>query len=90
MGLQIESFQKAFQFIYRAEFDNGLIEHELDHVYYANSDQEPLPNPQEVEEWQYMSPSELRVRISESPQLYTPWFKLLFEPVLAKVPLQTR
>lgn len=90
MGLEVKSFQKAFQFTYRAEFNNGLIEHELDHVYYANSDQEPSPNPDEVEEWQYISTVELRTRIAKQPQLFTPWFKLLFEPVMAKMPLQTR
>ncbi|MEY3711796.1 MAG: hypothetical protein RL104_579, partial [Bacteroidota bacterium] len=28
----VTDLREAFHFVYRAEFDNGLIEHELDHV----------------------------------------------------------
>lgn len=85
MGLNIDTFHKAFQFVYRAELDNDLIEHELDHVYFANSDDEPSPNPHEVCEWKYISPQDLREEVAKTPHMYTPWFKLLIDPVLNNI-----
>src|SRR5205085_1876666 len=37
--------EKAFDFIYRTEFDNGLTEHEFDHVYTGEYDGEIKANP---------------------------------------------
>jgi len=85
MGLDIKTFHKAFQFIYKAELENGLTEYELDHVYFAKSDVLPNPNPEEVSEWKYISPSALKQDLKNYPHHYTPWFKQLLEPILQKV-----
>ena len=50
MGIST-SLSPLFSFIYKAEFDNGLIEHELDHVFIGTFNANPLPNPEEVGEW---------------------------------------
>jgi len=84
MGMDIKTFEKAFDFIYHAKLDNGLTEYELDHVYFAMSDQSPSPNPAEVSEWKYLQSSKVKQEVDRLPQLYTPWFKLLLEPVLNK------
>jgi len=84
MGLDVTAFQKALVFLYRAKLDNGLTEHEFDHVYFAVSDDTPLPNPEEVSEWKYLPTETLKNDILESPHLYTPWFKQLLQPVLDK------
>jgi len=85
MGLQVTHFQKAFHIIYKAELENGLIEHELDHVYFAHSDNQPSPNPEEVSDWKYASPLEIKSDMEQRPYLYTPWFKLLLDPVLDNI-----
>jgi isopentenyl-diphosphate delta-isomerase len=85
MGLEVNTFHKAFQFIYKAELDNGLTEHELDHVYFATSEDIPSPNPDEVSEWKYAFPIDIKKDMGQSPQLYTPWFKLLLDPVLDNI-----
>jgi isopentenyl-diphosphate Delta-isomerase len=66
-------------FIYKAALGNGLIEHELDHVYYGVSDFSPDPNPLEADDWKYLSPAMLKSELNANPQLYTPWLKICID-----------
>lgn len=75
MGLKIKtSFQ--FKFIYHKDFENGLTEHELDHVYFAFSDDLPTPNPEEVMDWKYMNFAELNKQIELYPEKFSAWLKV--------------
>lgn len=78
MGITCE-VQKAFQFLYKSELESGLIEHELDHVYYGYFDESPNPNPEEVSDWKYSSITDIREEFKNHPEQYTPWFKIIFE-----------
>jgi isopentenyl-diphosphate delta-isomerase len=73
---------ELFQFTYRHEFENGLIENEYDHVFVGISDQQPLPNPAEVADFKYMETDVLIFELAEQPELYTPWFKICLEQLL--------
>lgn len=70
-----------FNFIYRAEFDDGLIEHELDHVLFGKYNGEIHFNPNEVENYRWVSIDELKKEMTENPDHYTVWFKIAFEKV---------
>lgn len=72
----------AFQFVYKSKLDNDLTEHELDHVYLGIYDQLPEPNAGEVENWKFMSIDEIRHSLKSTPEVFTPWFKKVFERVL--------
>jgi isopentenyl-diphosphate delta-isomerase len=72
----------AFSFTYRTEFENGLIEHEFDHVYFGFTDEIPEPDSQEVMEWKYISVRELRNEILARPEDYTEWLKICFPKVV--------
>jgi isopentenyl-diphosphate delta-isomerase len=74
----------AFSFIYRAELDQGLIEHELDHVYIGESDAIPLPHPEEVESYAYVAVDELERDLISQPEKYTEWFKICVLEVLKR------
>ncbi|CAN5238692.1 isopentenyl-diphosphate Delta-isomerase [soil metagenome] len=76
MGID-QSAEFVFTFQYRAELDNGLVENELDHVFAGLYDGVPKVNPNEVEEWKYVSIDSLMNDISTSPEKYTSWFKLI-------------
>lgn len=77
----------GFNFIYKAEFPDGLIEHELDHVFFGTSDQLPEINKEEVESYRYMNLTLLEEDIKRNPHLYTPWLKICIEKVIdAKKP----
>jgi len=82
MGMQC-SLKPIFTFMYRAEFDNGLIEHELDHVFFGESDQNPKINPEEVETYRYIAMEDLQQEVKEFPQNFTPWFIIALDRVLA-------
>lgn len=67
---------KAFSFVYKASFDNGLTEHEYDHVFIGKYDGEVLPDKNEVEHFCFMSMDELKAAMELYPQKYTAWFKI--------------
>jgi len=78
MGFQAE-LKELFSFIYKAPFDNGLTEHELDHVMVGYSDHSPEINPEEVADWKWMLPEDVKNDIAANPGHYTAWFKIIFE-----------
>jgi isopentenyl-diphosphate delta-isomerase len=64
-----------FKFHYRAEFDNGLIENELDHVFIGQFDSYFVVNPLEVAEYKWLEVSDIQKEIAIKPEKYTVWFK---------------
>ena len=75
----VTPLQEKFSFIYKAEFDNGLTEHEYDHVLLGHFENEPIINPDEVAEWKWMPILEVQNDIENNPEDYTPWFRIIFE-----------
>jgi isopentenyl-diphosphate delta-isomerase len=69
--------KEMFHFIYKVEFDNNLMEHELDHVFFGHYDGEITPNKEEVDEIRWMDMDELRRDMEKNPDIYTYWFKIL-------------
>lgn len=78
MGFVCELEEKT-SFIYKAPFDNGLTEHELDHVMVGYYNEDPVINPEEVESFKWMTLEEVKEDISAHPEKYTEWFKIIFE-----------
>lgn len=69
----------AFEFIYRAEFENGLTEHEYDQVLVGEFDGAFEPDKSEVEGWKWIAPDELQGALSERPEDYTYWLRAALE-----------
>lgn len=67
---------KAFSFIYKAPFANGLTEHEYDHVFIGNFNGLINPDPNEVEDYCYQSLDDLKQSVKASPHHFTEWFKI--------------
>ncbi len=78
MGFSVE-LKELFNFIYKAPFDNGLTEHELDHVMVGYYNNDPIPNKEEVEDWAWSDPEEIKTDMARNPERYTAWFKIIFE-----------
>ncbi|MGX5820011.1 isopentenyl-diphosphate Delta-isomerase [Chitinophaga lutea] len=72
---------ELFSFTYRAMFDNGLTEHEFDHVYLGKYDGPLLPDAAEVQTYRYLSIPDIRLWMETQPGDFTPWFKLAFPKV---------
>ena len=75
--------KKAFDFVYKASFDNGLTEYEFDHVYVGSFNGEVLPNTAEVSDYCYKQIDEIRNSIQSHPDKYTEWFKIAFPKITA-------
>lgn len=71
--------KEAFSFIYKATFNNGLTEHEYDYVLIGYFNDAPKINPTEVADWKWMSMEEIKSELQSHPQLYTEWFKIIFD-----------
>ncbi len=80
MGMEAE-IHKIFHFLYKADVGQGLIEHEVDHVFVGATDVLPNINREEVETYAYINLDELRTDIKLHPEKYTAWFKIAFDRV---------
>ncbi len=67
---------KAFSFTYKVSFDNGLTEHEYDHVFVGTYEGVVQPNPNEVSDYYYQSLKEINDNIKMQPAHFTEWFKI--------------
>lgn len=78
MGFETD-LKELFSFIYKAPFDNGLTEHELDHVMIGYYNDEPNINIEEAESWKWMGIDAVKEDMLNHPELYTVWFRIIFE-----------
>ncbi len=81
MGIDIE-LEEIFTFKYKAPFTNGLIEHELDHVLIGYSEKNPIINPEEVSDWKWVDIDFILQDLTNNPNIYTIWFKIVFDQFL--------
>ena len=84
MGMKA-GLTELFYFIYKAELENGLYEHEADHVFVGKTDADPKPDKNEVMEWKWMDVTAISADMDANPTNYTIWFQLIFKDVLRRV-----
>lgn len=82
MGFDTE-LTKAFDFTYKAEFSNGLTEHEFDHVFIGTYEGLVQQNFDEVESYAYRSLPTLEAAINSNPDFFTEWFLIAFPKVVS-------
>jgi isopentenyl-diphosphate delta-isomerase len=80
MGFDCE-LREVFDFIYHAELDDGLFEHEYDHVLIGRFDGEPDPSQDEVDDWKWVGLAELKLDVERNPDAFTYWFKVSLSPL---------
>jgi len=85
MGISMNHVTKIFHFIYKEKFENGLTEHEFDHVFVGFSDALPILNPDEVSDFDYVDINKVLEQVNVLPQNYTVWFKKIIERVANQV-----
>lgn len=71
--------EETTSFIYKAPFENGLTEHEYDHIMIGYFNNKPNINPEEVADWKWMSLEAVKADMKANPDIYTAWFKIIFE-----------
>jgi isopentenyl-diphosphate delta-isomerase len=75
----VSELTEVFSFIYKAPFDNGLTEHELDHVMIGSFNDEPNINKEEAASYKWMTLQAVKKDIEDTPEIYTAWFKIIFK-----------
>jgi isopentenyl-diphosphate delta-isomerase len=75
MGIAVD-LAASGTFLYQAQLDNGLIEHELDHLFVGRFNGAPRPDPDEAAEWKWEPRAWVESDCAEHPDRYTAWFPL--------------
>ena len=78
MGFVVD-LEESISFIYKAPFDNGLTEHEFDHVLIGKYNEQPEVHADEVADWKWMPLENVKNDILDHPEIYTEWFKIIFD-----------
>lgn len=73
----------TFSFLYRAQLEAGLIEHEYDHVLFGRYSGAPAPDPAEADACTFEPEEVIRQALADDPQKFTAWFRLCVDRVLA-------
>jgi len=89
MGFVVD-LQESISFIYKAPFDNGLTEHEYDHVLIGRYDERPQINIEEVADWKWMPLEAVKKDMEVHSELYTAWFKIIFEKFYEHINIQDK
>lgn len=71
--------EEKFHFIYKAEVGEDLWEHELDHVFIGNYEGDFSLNNDEVGDIRYISMNDLDIELTENPEHFTEWFKIILK-----------
>lgn len=78
-------FYKAFSFVYRSTFKNGITEYEYDHVFLSDYNGNIAPDEDEIEEYKWIGLEELADDLVSYPDKYTAWFQIAAPKVLELV-----
>jgi len=71
--------KEVFTFLYKSGYENGLTEHEFDHVFIGFYENNPNPNPNEVMNFKWISIKEIVQDMKKNSEIYTSWFKILMQ-----------
>lgn len=80
LGIRME-MEKIFSFTYRENVENGLVEHEYDHVFAGEYNGMIHPNPHEVSDYRFEEMHQIRSELEQQPEKFTSWFRLAFPRV---------
>jgi len=80
----------VYKFIYQADFDDIGAEHELCHVYIGAASGRVRVHPDEIADWKWVPIERVTREMSNSPEIYTPWFKLEWEALMQRCPDRIR
>ncbi len=84
LGVEAD-FKECFSFVYRYVFENGIIEYEYDHVFISDYSGEIIPDPNEIEEYKWVSCDELADSLRTDPDKYTAWFLIAAPRLLMSI-----
>ena len=75
LGIDVNDIRRVDQFVYCADLDGGLVEHELDHVVVGSWNGSVEPDPSEVSETRWVELHQLLADLVNAPGRYTAWLR---------------
>ncbi|MDD7806052.1 MAG: isopentenyl-diphosphate Delta-isomerase [Endozoicomonas sp. (ex Botrylloides leachii)] len=88
--LQSLQLKEIGVFCYHAYLDNGLIEHERDHIWVAEAHALTIePEPAEVMHYEWCPVHKIHARLAQYPEQFTAWFSEVFTIVNKKLQVDT-
>ena len=82
MGFDCE-LKEIFSFVYSVKFDNGLSEHEYDHVFVGRFDGNPVPNDEEADDFRWTALEKLKEDVRKNPEYYTYWLRVSLDKIIS-------
>jgi len=83
LGVDLRELSLALpDFRYTARMDNGVTENEVCPVFTATLAGDPVPDPAEVDSFEWVPWSTLAAAVADDPERYSPWMRLQL-PLLA-------
>jgi isopentenyl-diphosphate delta-isomerase len=87
LGLTVSSLEVVLpEFAYRATSPEGVVENELCPVFVATVAADPVPNPDEVVQWEWADWPAFRASAFDAPWLLSPWAVLQVAQLPADLP----
>jgi len=77
MGLICE-LRAVGNFYYKEPVGQGLIEHEIDHLFVGKFNGIPISNSSEVSEWRFLSMNSIEFLLEKEPENFAAWFPIAF------------
>lgn len=79
LNIEAEELIIINSILYKVEFENGLTEHEYDHILIGKWDRDPVLNREEADDFRWISSAGLVEEVSKEPEKFTYWFRYLIE-----------
>ncbi|MDP2665615.1 MAG: isopentenyl-diphosphate Delta-isomerase [bacterium] len=78
MGLDC-SLKEITTLMYHMNLDHDLKENEFLHVFFGHYNRAPILNPEEADEWKWITIDDLNEDVAKNPDNYTHWFKIVLK-----------
>lgn len=85
LGCEAVDLLEICAFVYRAEFDNGLCEHEYDHVLVGQCAGELAPDPAEASDVRWIGFDALAAELADEPRAFAAWAPIVFSIAMRKL-----
>ena len=85
LGCEAADLREIGAFVYRAEFENGLAEHEYDHVLVGRMTGELMPDPTEVSATRWVGVEELAAELAREPRHFSAWAPMVLSIALREI-----
>ncbi len=81
LGINCKGLNLLYKFQYEASFGEVGSENELCYVYIGETDENISVNPTEIADWRFISIPDFEKELAQSPERFTPWFKMEWERI---------